>query len=89
MLCVRRLSRLSSTMSDRPHPERDEPPIGGEVLSGFVETMRSPYLLNTADLPATLRGDVDVALFQPGQLVSPSFTAGRADDLLRYHRPAG
>ena len=47
-LCVRRLSRLSATMSDRPHPERDEEPIGGGVLAGLVTTIRSPYLLGTA-----------------------------------------
>jgi len=44
--CVRRLSRLSERMSDRPHPERGEVPIGGTVLAGFAKTLRSPYLLN-------------------------------------------
>jgi AAA family ATP:ADP antiporter len=46
--CVRRLSRLSSTMSDRPQREREEEPIGGGVLSGFIDAIRSPYLLNTS-----------------------------------------
>ena len=45
---MRRLSRLSSKMSDRPHPEREEEPIGGGVMAGFVDAIRSPYLLNTA-----------------------------------------
>src|SRR5262249_1034299 len=46
--CVRRLSRLSERMSDRPHPERGEVPIGGTVLAGFVKRLRPPYLLNIA-----------------------------------------
>ena len=53
--CVRRLSRLSATMSDRPHPEREEVPIGGKVMAGFVKTMRSPYLLSTASSCCSMR----------------------------------
>jgi ATP:ADP antiporter, AAA family len=54
ILCVRRLSRLSAKMSEHPHPERDEAPISGKVLAGFVKTMRSPYLLNTGIRVPTL-----------------------------------
>ena len=35
--CVRRLSRLSIKLSERPHPERGEVPIGGSVLAGLSE----------------------------------------------------
>jgi ATP:ADP antiporter, AAA family len=48
ILCVRRLSRLSAKMGEHPHPERDEAPIGGKVMAGFIKTMRSPARLASA-----------------------------------------
>jgi ATP:ADP antiporter, AAA family len=53
--CVRQLSRLSTKMSERPHPERGEEPIGGNVLAGLIDTFRSPYLLNTALFSSFMR----------------------------------
>src|SRR5260370_1733211 len=46
--CVRRLSRLSEKMSDRPRPEGEEEPIGGGGVAGVVASVASPLLLNNA-----------------------------------------
>ena len=48
VLAVRRLSRLSEKLKERPAEERspEEQPIGGSVLAGISHTLRSPYLLN-------------------------------------------
>lgn len=72
--CVRRLSRLSAKMSDRPHPERDEAPIGGKVLAGFVKTMRSPYLLNTGLFLLLYAVTSTLLYFNQASIVSHSFT---------------
>jgi AAA family ATP:ADP antiporter len=74
-LCVRRLSRLSAKMSDRPHPEREEDPIGGGIMSGFVQTMRSPYLLNTALFLLLYAVTSTLLYFNQASIVSQSFTS--------------
>jgi AAA family ATP:ADP antiporter len=71
---VRRLSRLSSVMSDRPHPEREEQPIGGGVMSGFVDAVRSPYLLNTAIFLLLYAATSTFLYFSQASVVSASFT---------------
>jgi AAA family ATP:ADP antiporter len=73
-LCVRRLSRLSSAVSDRPHPEREEQPIGGGVMSGFVDAVRSPYLLNTAIFLLLYAVTSTFLYFSQASVVSASFT---------------
>jgi len=73
--CVRKLSRLSATMSDRPHPEREEDPIGGNVMAGFVEAMRSPYLLNTAIFLLLYAVTSTLLYFNQASIVSESFTS--------------
>jgi AAA family ATP:ADP antiporter len=45
VLAVRRLSRLSDSMT-RTRESTEESPIGGSVLAGISHTLRSPYLLN-------------------------------------------
>jgi AAA family ATP:ADP antiporter len=72
--CVRRLSRLSMKMSDRSHPEREEEPIGGNVLAGFIQTMRSPYLLNTAIFLLLYAVTSTLLYFNQASIVSQSFT---------------
>ena len=74
-LCVRRLSRLSATMSDRPHPERGEEPIGGGVLAGFVDALRSPYLFNTAIFLLLYAITSTFLYFSQASIVSESFTS--------------
>jgi AAA family ATP:ADP antiporter len=73
--CVRRLSRLSATMSDRPYLEREEDPIGGNVLAGFIKTMRSPYLLNTAIFLLLYAVTSTLLYFNQASVVSQSFTS--------------
>jgi AAA family ATP:ADP antiporter len=73
-LCVRRLARLSSAVSDRPHPEREEQPIGGGVMSGFVDAVRSPYLLNTAIFLLLYAVTSTFLYFSQASVVSASFT---------------
>jgi AAA family ATP:ADP antiporter len=73
--CVRRLSRLSATVSARPHPEREEEVIGGGVLAGFVQTMKSPYLLNTAIFLLLYAVTSTLLYFNQASIVSASFTS--------------
>jgi hypothetical protein len=73
--CVRRLSRLSEKMSDRPHPEREEEPIGGGVMAGFVDAVRSPYLLNTAIFLLLYAVTSTFLYFSQASVVSESFTS--------------
>jgi len=72
--CVRRLSRLSAKMSDRPHSEKDEEPIGGGVMAGFVDAVRSPYLLNTAIFLLLYAITSTFLYFSQASVVSASFT---------------
>jgi AAA family ATP:ADP antiporter len=74
-LCVRRLSKLSATMSDRPHPEREEEPIGGKVMAGLIKTIQSPYLLNTAVFLLLYAVTSTLLYFNQASVVSQSFTS--------------
>jgi AAA family ATP:ADP antiporter len=73
--CVRRLSRLSVKMSDRPHPEREEEPIGGGVMAGFVDALRKPYLFNTAIFLLLYAITSTFLYFSQASIVSTSFTS--------------
>jgi AAA family ATP:ADP antiporter len=73
--CVRRLSLLSAKMSDRPHPERDEQPIGGGVMEGVVDALRKPYLLNTAIFLLLYAITSTFLYFSQASIVSTSFTS--------------
>jgi len=72
--CVRRLSRLSVKLSDRPHPERGEVPIGGSVLAGFMKTLRSPYLINIGIFLLLYAVTSTLLYFDQASIVSRSFT---------------
>jgi ATP:ADP antiporter, AAA family len=71
--CVQRLSRLSAKMSDRPHPEREEFPIGGKVLAGFAKTLQSPYLLNMGIFLLLYAVTSTLLYFNQATIVSNSF----------------
>jgi AAA family ATP:ADP antiporter len=73
--CVRRLSRLSVKMSDRLHPEKEEEPIGGNVLAGFIDAIRSPYLLNTAIFLLLYAVTSTFLYFTQAGIVAESFTS--------------
>ena len=72
--CVRRLSRLSAKMSERPHPERGEIPIGGNVMAGFVKTLRSPYLFNTGIFLLLYAVTSTLLYFNQASIVARSYT---------------
>jgi ATP:ADP antiporter, AAA family len=72
--CVRQLSRLSTKMSERPHPERGEEPIGGNVLAGLIDTFRSPYLLNIALFLLLYAVTSTLLYFNQATIVSEAFT---------------
>lgn len=48
VFCVRRLSRLSDSLRQRPAGQCDEAPIGGSILSGLAHALKSPYLVNVS-----------------------------------------
>ena len=48
VFCVRRLSRLSTALNQRPDPGRTDRAVGGGVLSGITHALKSPYLLNVS-----------------------------------------
>src|SRR5438445_13633616 len=62
-------------MSDLPHPEREEEPIGGGVMAGFVDAVRSPYLLNTAIFLLLYAVTSTFLYFSQANVVSESFTS--------------
>ena len=72
--CVRRLSRLSIKLSERPHPERGEVPIGGTVLAGLMKTLRSPYLLNIGVFLLLYAVTSTLLYFEQASIVSRSFS---------------
>src|SRR5262249_57953877 len=67
--------RLWEKMSDRPPPERKEEPIGGGVMAGFVDALRSPYLLNTAIFLLLYAVTSTFLYFSQASIVSESFTS--------------
>jgi AAA family ATP:ADP antiporter len=73
--CVRRLSRLSATMSERPEREREEEPIGGGVMSGFIDAIRSTYLMNTAIFLLLYAITSTFLYFSQASVVSTSFAS--------------
>ena len=71
--CVRRLSRLSVTLSERPHPERGEAPVGGSVFAGLIKTLRSPFLLNIGVFLLLYAVTSTLLYFDQASIVSRSF----------------
>src|SRR6185312_7641545 len=56
-------------------PERKEEPIGGGVMSGFVDAIRSPYLLNTAIFLLLYAITSTFLYFSQASVVSTSFAS--------------
>jgi len=46
VFAVRRLSRLSDALHERPAVQSEKSPIGGSMLAGFTHAFKSPYLAN-------------------------------------------
>jgi ATP:ADP antiporter, AAA family len=76
VFCVRRLSRLSESLSERPHVE-PEAPIGGTLLGGFRDALSSGYLLNVSLFLLLYAVTSTFLYFQQAAVVSHSF-ANRA-----------
>ncbi|HEY3680282.1 MAG TPA: MFS transporter [Bradyrhizobium sp.] len=76
VFCTRQLSRLSASLSERPHVET-EAPIGGTLLGGFRDALSSGYLLNVSLFLLLYAVTSTFLYFQQAAVVSHSF-ANRA-----------
>jgi AAA family ATP:ADP antiporter len=78
VFCVRRLSRLSASLSERPAVEQSEAPIGGGLLSGFRDALSSGYLLNVSLFLLLYAVTSTFLYFQQAAVVSHSFASRAA-----------
>src|ERR1700742_153324 len=78
VFCVRRLSGLSSALSERPVAEQSEAPIGGTLLSGFRDALSSGYLLNVSLFLLLYAVTSTFLYFQQPPVVSHSFSSRAA-----------
>jgi AAA family ATP:ADP antiporter len=78
VFCVRRLSGLSSSLSERPAAEQSEGPIGGTLLSGFRDALSSGYLLNVSLFLLLYAVTSTFLYFQQAAVVSHSFSSRAA-----------
>ena len=78
VFCVRRLSGLSSSLSERPVAEQSEAPIGGTLLSGFRDALSSGYLLNVSLFLLLYAVTSTFLYFQQAAVVSHSFSSRAA-----------
>ena len=78
VFCVRRLSRLSASLSERPAAEQTETPIGGTLLSGFRDALSSGYLLNVSLFLLLYAVTSTFLYFQQAAVVSHSFASRAA-----------
>jgi AAA family ATP:ADP antiporter len=77
VFCVRRLSRLSASLSERPHVEQDAP-IGGTLLGGFRDALSSGYLLNVSLFLLLYAVTSTYLYFQQAAVVSHVFASRAA-----------
>jgi AAA family ATP:ADP antiporter len=78
VFCVRRLSLLSASLSERPKSEQDEEkPVGGTLLAGFRDALASPYLLNVSLFLLLYAITSTFLYFQQAAVISHAF-ANRA-----------
>ncbi len=76
VFCVRRLSRLSAALSERPRAEPEQP-IGGTLLGGIRDALSSSYLLNVSLFLLLYAVTSTFLYFQQAAVVSHAF-ANRA-----------
>ncbi len=76
VFCVRRLSRLSAALSERPHAEPEQP-VGGTLLGGIRDALSSSYLLNVSLFLLLYAVTSTFLYFQQASVVSHPF-ANRA-----------
>jgi ATP:ADP antiporter, AAA family len=73
VFAVGRLARLSPALHHQPRETREERPIGGGVLSGIVNALRNPYLLNVSAFILLFSVTSTFLYFQQVGIVSHSF----------------
>lgn len=78
VFCVRRLSSLSSALSERPKVEQNEQPIGGTLLGGFRDALSSSYLLNVSLFLLLYAITSTFLYFQQAAVVSHAFESRAA-----------
>src|SRR6201996_613310 len=77
VFCTRRLSRLSDSLSERPHVET-EAPVGGTLLGGLRDALSSGYLLNVSLFLLLYAVTSTFLYFQQAAVVSHSFASRAA-----------
>jgi ATP:ADP antiporter, AAA family len=70
---VRRLSKLSPVLRQRPLSPRDEAPIGGTVFSGVTHALKSPYLINVSVYVLLFTITSTFLYFQQAEIARQSF----------------
>lgn len=79
VLCVRRLSLLSASLSERPQSEQNEDkPVGGTLLAGFRDALASSYLLNVSLFLLLYAVTSTFLYFQQAAIVSHAFSSRAA-----------
>jgi AAA family ATP:ADP antiporter len=76
VFCVRKLSGLSASLSERPHAEPEQP-VGGTLLGGIRDALSSSYLLNVSLFLLLYAVTSTFLYFQQAAVVSHAF-ANRA-----------
>ena len=76
VFCVRRLSRLSASLSERSRSEQnDDKPVGGTLLAGFHDALASSYLLNVSVFLLLYAITSTFLYFQQASIVSHAFSS--------------
>jgi AAA family ATP:ADP antiporter len=79
VFCVRRLSLLAASLSERPHAAQDEEkPVGGTLLAGFRDALASSYLLNVSLFLLIYAVTSTFLYFQQAAVVGHAFSSRAA-----------
>ena len=73
VFCVRRLSRLSDALNQRPTARDGETPIGGSMLAGLAHALNSAYLINVSLYILLFAITSTFLYFQQADIVKQSF----------------
>ena len=73
VFCVRRLSRLSEALNQRPTAAAGEAPIGGSMLAGLAHAFNSAYLINVSLYILLFAITSTFLYFQQADIVKQSF----------------
>ena len=91
VFCVRRLSRLSASLNDRPANEPAaeggvaDRAVGGGVLSGILHAFRSPYLVNVSIFLLLYAVTSTFLYFEQAAIVKQAFSS-RAEQTAFFAR---